>query len=268
MDSLTVIASAWRWNLTGLACCVVLLALYLSLAGLHPSRSLAWYLSGVSLLAAVVCSPLDILARQYLLTAEAVEQILIALVVTYLLVKGLPAGAVRRLHVSYPLAWTAGMLAVLIWYFPRLLDAALTSEAARCLEYASLLVCGAAFWYPLHAPLREQRIPLAPHALLYLAAATAWCSLAGIFVAFGHTVSSAHYIKAADTLHIADSLLNDWSFSRETDQETAGLLFWIGSATVLLTEVMLVYYRWYNAPEAPHSRNPAIMPGAQGTQLR
>jgi hypothetical protein len=68
-----------------------------------------------------------------------------------------------------------------------------------------------------------------------------------MFLAFSHTVSSAHYIHASDTLGIADSLLNEWSFSRETDQETAGLLFWIGAATILLTEVMFVYYRWYNS---------------------
>ncbi len=266
MDTLAVIASAWRWNLTGLGCCGVLLALYALLAGLRPSRSLAWFLSGVLLLAAIVCSPLDILARQYLLTAEAVEQILIGLVVTYLLVSGLPARAVRGLHVSYAVAWIAGMLAVLIWYFPYPLDAALSSESVRCLEYATLLVGGALFWYPLHSPLKEQRIPLAPHALLYLAAGTAWCSLVGIFVAFSHTVSGAHYIKAADTLHIADSLLNDWSFSRETDQESAGLLFWIGSATVLLTEVMFVYYRWYRAGEGPHEPlKPARLPAGPTT---
>jgi hypothetical protein len=33
------------------------------------------------------------------------------------------------------------------------------------------------------------------------------------------------------------------------DQETSGLLFWISTAIILLTEVMLVYYRWYISPE-------------------
>ena len=44
-------------------------------------------------LAAVVCSPLDLLARQYLFTAEAVEQMLVGLVAAHLLVLGTPEKA-------------------------------------------------------------------------------------------------------------------------------------------------------------------------------
>jgi len=110
----------------------------------------------------------------------------------------------------------------------------------------TLLAGGILFWWPLHSPSRGQRIPLVPHSLLYLTAGTVWCSLLGIFVAFGH--SAAHgYAGMPDTLHIADSLLNQWSFTQASDKETAGLLFWVGASTVLLTEVMVVYYRWYVA---------------------
>ncbi len=254
MHTLTVISLAWRWNIPGLICCGTLLALYAILAGIRASRAFACFLAGDIFLAIVVCSPLDLLARQYLFTAEAVEQMLIGLVATYLLVLGAPERAVRRLHldrlhVSYYLAWVAGMATLSMWYFPRLLSATLASDAVRCSEYATLLVGGSVFWWPLHSPLREQRIPPVPQALLYLAAATVWCSLIGLFIAFGHAWSSAHYLMSLDTLNIGDSLVNDWAFTRETDQETAGLVFWISAATVLLTEVMLVYYRWYCSPE-------------------
>jgi putative membrane protein len=145
-----------------------------------------------------------------------------------------------------------------MWYFPRLLNAALASDAVRCAEYATLLAGGALFWWPLHSPIREQRIPLVPNSLLYLAAATVWCSLIGLFVAFGPSWSSSHYLRSIDTLHISDSLVKDWSFTRETDQETAGLLLWISAATILLTEVMLVYYRWYISPEVRNESTGAV----------
>ena len=59
------------------------------------------------------------------------------------------------------------------------------------------------FWWPLHYPLREQRIPLVPNSFyLYLAAATVWCSLIGLFVAFGRSGSSSHYLRSIDTLHL------------------------------------------------------------------
>lgn len=254
MHTLILVSRAWRWSVPGLFCCVAVLALYIMLAGFRPSHRLAWFFAGDVFLSAVVCSPLDLLARQYLFTAEALEQMLIGLLAAYLFVLGTPENAVRRLHldrlrVSYYLTWVTGMAALSMWYFPRLLNAALASDAVRCVEYATLLAGGALFWWPLHSPIREQRIPLVPNSLLYLAAATVWCSLIGLFIAFGPAWSSLHYLRSVDTLHISDSLVKDWSFTRETDQETAGLLFWISSTTILLTEVMLVYYRWYISAE-------------------
>lgn len=249
MQTLAAIFSAWSWNAAGLVCCGALLALYAAFTGFRRTRGLAWFLASVIILAMVVCSPLDLLARQYLLTAEAIEQVLIGLVVTFMLVLGTPEKAVRRLRVPYYIAWCIGMLAVSIWYLPSLLNASLDSVAVRCLEYVTLILGGVAFWLPLHSPRQEQRIPMVPQSLFYLAAATVWCSLAGLFLAFSHLSTSLHYTHSSDTLGIADSLVNDWRFSRETDQETAGLLFWIISATVLLTEVMFTYYRWYNSPE-------------------
>jgi cytochrome c oxidase assembly factor CtaG len=254
MHTLAVISSAWRWNVPGLLCCALVLALYVAFAGIRPSRALAWFIGGEAFLAMLVCSPLDVLARQYLFTAEAAQQMLIVLVAAYLLVVGTPGKAVRRLRlhrlrISYGVAWTIGMAAISVWYLPHLLNAALASDSVRFLEYCTLLAGGAVFWWPLHAPLRQHRVPLVPHAVLYLAAATVWCSLIGIFIAFGQSWSRAHYLNTPDTLRIAESLVSDWSFTRETDQETAGLVFWIGAATVLLTEVMFVYYRWYVSPE-------------------
>jgi hypothetical protein len=68
-----------------------------------------------------------------------------------------------------------------------------------------------------------------------------------LFLAFAQPSIYSGYANPPDTLHIADSLVVDWSFTRENDQQTGGLLFWIGSATVLLSEVMAVYIRWYRS---------------------
>jgi len=252
MHTLAVIASAWQWNVPGLVCCGAILAVYAALGGLRRSRTLAWFVSAEIFLAVVVCSPLDLIARQYLLTGEAIEQLSIGLVASYLFTLGAPESLLRKLHldrvrVPYFLAWIAGMAVLSIWYLPRLLNAALLSSAVRGVEYATLLAGGAMFWWPIHSPLREQRIRLVPTSLLYLAAATVWCSLLGLALAFAQT--SGHYLRGPDTLHIADSLVTDWSLTPENDQQTAGLLFWIGAAAVLLTEVMSVYYRWYISPE-------------------
>src|SRR5260370_22884089 len=129
--TLAVMGSAWRWNLPGLTCCAVLLVLYGGLTGFCPARSLTWFLAADTFLAIVVCSPLDLLARQYLFTAEAVEQMTIGLVASYLFVLSVPEKAVRWLRISWLLAWVTGMAALSMWNFPRLLNATLSSSVVR-----------------------------------------------------------------------------------------------------------------------------------------
>ncbi len=246
MHTIAVISSAWRWNLAGLILCAVLLLLYAAFSAFRLARGWVWFLGGVFLLAILVCSPLDLLAREYLFTANAIDQMLIGLVVPYLLVRGMPGINLRIPMVG---AWIAGMVSLSVWFLPWLLNASLNSEAMRGVELAVLLAGGIAFWWPIYSPSRAQRIPLLPHTLVYLATATGWCSLLGLFLAFEKPLLIARYVQSPDPLHISESLLMDWSFSRETDQQTAGLLFWIGAATVLLSEVMVTYYRWYKSAE-------------------
>ena len=252
MHTLAIIAAAWRWNPAGLACCAIWPILFVAAKGWRSWRRLAWFAAGDVFLATVVCSPLDLLARQYLLTAEEVEQVLIALAATYLLVRGVPQSAARRLRLQAPRFWhyfafAAGMAAISMWQVPRLLNVSLANPAVRGLEYLTLSAGGIAFWWPIHSSAEEQRIPMVPTSLLYLTGATVWCSVIGLIVAFAQPWSNARYLQPEDTLGIADSLVKDWSFTRELDQQTAGLLFWVGAATVLLTEVFLIYIRWYRA---------------------
>jgi cytochrome c oxidase assembly factor CtaG len=244
VTTLSIVAHAWRADPAGLAICAALLILYLAAGGFSRS-SLLWFLAAELFLAAVVCSPLDLLARQYLFTAEAVERVLIALTAPYLFLLSLPPRL--SLPVNRYIAWMAGMGALLIWFLPAPLNRALSSEPIRAVEFATLFAAGLMFWWPIHAPSPDRRMPLLPASLLYLAAATVWCSLLGLFLAFAQPSIYSGYANPPDTLHIADSLVVDWSFTRENDQQTGGLLFWIGSATVLLSEVMAVYIRWYRS---------------------
>lgn len=244
MPTVWIVARAWRANPPGLAVCAVMLVLYLAAGGFSRSR-LLWFLAAEVLLAAVVCSPLDVLASRYLFTAEAVERVLIALAAPYLFLLSMPPRLSFR--VNRYVAFFAGMGVLLIWFLPGLLNRAFASQAIRGVEYATLIAGGLIFWWPMHAPASDQRMPLLPDSLFYLAAATVWCSIVGLFLAFAQPSIFSHYVIAKDTLHIADSLITDWSFTRENDQQTAGLLFWIGAATILLSEVMAVYIRWYRS---------------------
>jgi cytochrome c oxidase assembly factor CtaG len=258
VSTIAAVASAWRWHWTGIAACAALFILYCAVTRVRSWRALLWFLSGDALLAVILCSPIDLMARNYLFTAEGIERIFLSLTVPYLLVRGATEN-IARVRIPYIVAWIAGMATLSIWFLPHPLNAALASEMIRRVEIGTLVAGGMMFWWPLHSPVRRQRIPMVPNALLYLTAATVWCSLLGLFLTFEQPWYFPRYSSPLDTLHIADSLMRDWSFTRENDQQTGGLLFWIGAATILLSEVMFTYYRWYvaeskNSPETPHGR--------------
>lgn len=246
MHTIAIVVSAWRWHGTAIAACAALLVLYGVLTRFASWRGLLWFLAGDALLAVVLCSPIDLMARNYLFTAEAVERLLLVFTIPYLVVRG-ATDRIALFKIHYAVAWTIGMATLAIWFLPRPLNAALASEAIRRVEIATLIAAGIVFWWPLHSPRKQQRIPMVPNALFYLTAATVWCSLLGLFLAFEQPWYFPRYSSPLDVLHIGDSLLRDWSFSRENDQQTGGLLFWIGAGAVLLSEVMFTYYRWYKA---------------------
>lgn len=263
MHTWAVIGSAWRWNTPALAGCGAVFLLYCVLNKFHSWSFFLWFLSGDALLALILCSPLDLLARDYLFTAEAVERVFVFFTVPYLLMRGFSEKmAVRlrldRIRLHYAIAWTLGMVALSFWYLPSMLNAALASDHARAAEIVTLIAGGALFWSPLHSPARRGRIPMVPNALFYLVAATVWCSLLGLILAFEQAWYFPRYAKPLDVLGIADSLVRDWSFTRENDQQTGGLLFWIGAATVLLSEVMFTYYRWYVAGRTREDARSAV----------
>lgn len=254
MHALIVLARAWQWNIAGLVCCAALLIVYLCLRVWRDSRALAFFLAAEALIAAVTCSPLDLLARQYLLTAEAVERVFLGLAAPYLLVLAIPRRSrPSRFRLDYRLGWIAGMGALAIWFLPRALNFALAATGGRIAENATLLACGIAFWWPLESPFPRDRLGLVPASQFYLVAATVWCSILGLFLAFTQPGWISRYTTPADTLHIAGTLVEQWSFTRENDQQTAGLLFWVFAGFILLSEVMLVYYRWYKAAESASS---------------
>jgi cytochrome c oxidase assembly factor CtaG len=255
--TISIVASAWRWHPAAIAACALAFLAHGAVTRMRNGRSLLWFGSGLALLATVLCSPLDLLARDYLFTAEAIERILLALIIPYLLVRGTEE-KLARLRVPYAAAWVIGMAALSVWFLPRALNAALANESIRRLEIASVVAGGMIFWWPLHSPRRDQRIRLVPNALFYLTAAAIWCSLLGLFLAFEQPWYFPRYSSPLDVLRISDSLLRDWSLNRETDQQTGGLLFWTGAGFVLLSEVVLTYFRWYIAQKTPQKAKTRI----------
>ncbi len=226
-------------------------ALFFAIPGVRAKGRGGWFVSALLLLALLYSSPIDVLARHYLLSADVFERVTAVLFLPWMLATDLSPSP--RLRTPGPaklqpvLAWLAGMGVLAVWYVPTIYNATLASPGLRATAILTSVVAGLWFWLPLVGPEGPGKIRPVPAGNWYLLGATIWCSALGLGLAFSRPSVLRAYDNPNDPFGILPTLRDQFRLTRAADQETAGLLFWIGSCTVLLCGVMLMFYRWYVA---------------------
>ena len=147
---------AWSWNAEALVP-LVLAAWYLVATrdGRESARSAA-FLAGCALLVAALVTPLDTLARSYLVWAHLLQNVVLAEWAPLLLVLGVPPALAARLSrprllrlltqpfVALPV-WVATYA---LWHVPALYDAALRRpDTLLAVEHLTYVVAGLLFWW-------------------------------------------------------------------------------------------------------------------------
>jgi len=199
------------------------------------------------LIAGIYASPLEVFSKVYLLSAFVVKHLLLNLAVPLLLVLGLPLAAARRVRVPAAIAWIGAALSLAIWYVPSLYNAALRDSRVEAVQAVSWVLGGILLYLPLCTPAAANRLKPVPPAIVFLFAMTLVASVLGLRLATLSPGLYGSYLAPRDPLHILDDLQNFWHFDPQTDQQTAGLLLWIGSCAVFLSSVMVMFYRMYRS---------------------
>lgn len=211
---------AWSWNPEALAFPILAVAGAVATRSRDAARTAA-FVSGCALATFALVSPLDTLAREFLVWAHLLQNVILAEWAPFLLVLGLsPALAARigrsrvparltRPYVALPL-WV-GTYAV--WHVPALYDAALRHPGSLLvLEHASYVVSGVALWWCV---LQE-----APHLLssgaraAYVFAAFVLSAPLGLLLALVPEPLYDAYASAPERV---------WGLSRLEDQQLGGM---------------------------------------------
>ena len=147
---------AWSWNAEALVP-LVLAAWYLvaTREEQEPPRAVS-FLAGCALLVAALVTPLDTLARIYLVWAHLLQNVVLAEWGPLLLVLGVPPALGRRLSrprvvkaLTHPfVALPLWVVTYAVWHIPALYDAALGRPGSLlALEHATYVVAGILFWW-------------------------------------------------------------------------------------------------------------------------
>ena len=189
--------------------------------GGRDGRRAASFLGGCALLVAALVSPLDTLARESLVWAHLLQNVVLAEWAPLLLVLGVPTAlagrigdvaVVRRMtspFVALPL-WVG---AYAVWHVPALYDAALRHpDSLLALEHATYVLTGLVFWWCVWqgAP---HRLPSGARAA-YAFAAFVLSAPLGLVLALVPEPLYDFYADAPERV---------WGISRIADQQLGGM---------------------------------------------
>ena len=212
----------------------------------------AAFLAGSGVLLVALGPPLDDWADHYLLTAHMVQHLLLTVVVPPLWLLATPGWVLeplRRWRIVDRLGfWLTRPVVALalpafvfaLWHVPVLYEAALRSEPIHVVEHQAFLVLGLLAWWPVLGPLPAWPRLTPPQQCLYLVAQTFPGGLVGSIITLAEPGLYAPY----------DTVRRIFGLGLDTDQELAGLLMWVGTSTVYLGLITVIFFRWAAGEEA------------------
>jgi cytochrome c oxidase assembly factor CtaG len=253
------LTTAWHVDFLFVAGFIAATGGYALVARQADGRATLCFAAGLALLLVAATSPLDALAREYLLSAHMTQHLLLSQIIPPLLLLGLPAtlvaGALRDRRVSAvertlrrPLvAWMAGIAMLWLWHLPAAYELAVTNHTVRHLHHLSVLLAGLIFWWPIVSPVQRSRLGTLP-AVGYLVAACLASTVLGMMLTFAPETVYAAYRQPADSYAILTGL-RAAGLTPRTDQQIAGLIMWVPCCLLYLSSIAGVLIRWYAAPE-------------------
>jgi cytochrome c oxidase assembly factor CtaG len=211
----------------------------------HALRT-ASFLAGCALLVVALVTPLDTLAREYLVWGHLLQNVVLAEWAPLLLVLGIPPALAVRLtrprvvrfltrpYVALPL-WV-GTYA--LWHVPALYDAALRHPSSLlALEHATYVVSGALFWWCVwqDAPHRLSSMARAG----YVVAAFVLSAPLGLVLALVPRPLYDFYAAAPERV---------WGLSRLEDQQLGGMTM-AGEQSIVFFAVFAYWFACFLAEQ-------------------
>ncbi len=226
-------------------------------AGAVSRLQVALFSSGMLVLYLATGSIVDHLADNFLLSAHAVELVMITLVAAPLLVAGTPgwlvdyalrsAGVARVARlVTHPLVDLGAYNGVLlITHLPFFYDWALRNEGPHFLMHAMWFGAGVLMWWPILS--QTPMLPRLSYPLQmgYLFLQSLVPAVMASFITFSDSVVYSFY----------EEVPRIWGLSVIEDQQIAGGLMKLFGSLILWSFLVAVFFRWY-ALEKAQEQNP------------
>lgn len=209
-------------------------------------RSTTYFLSAIVLLFASLQGPLHELSDYYSFSAHMVQHLLVTLIMPPLLLKGIPAwliDPVLRLKYVFPIArfltspfvgFALFNVVFALWHAPGFYQRALGQPTVHSLEHILFMGTALLTWWPIFSPTALLPRLNDPLQMIYLFAQSLIPTVLGALITFADIVLYPYYAAAPRVIGL----------SPLDDQQAAGLLMWLGGATIVLLILTHRFFRW------------------------
>lgn len=246
----------WHWSPLTLIGLLLLCALYttgLRVAGRHNAhlplekRRLAAFISAIALIALMLLTPIDMIARTQLFVAHMVQVVILVTLCSPLLLYSCPSWLIQpvidnrvtrhivRFLTQPVIASCIFNITFLIWYTPRIYSQTLTNGTLYHVELWAVLLTSLLNWWPLIGPVRTLHRMSYPLQMLYAFIDGQPVDIFAFLLVFTEVVFYPQYI-------VPRSFTN-FGFNALADQTLAGSLLLI-PGLVDLVVMSPLFFRW------------------------
>ncbi len=218
----------------------------LGLAPRVERKQVACFLSAMLIMFVALQGPLHELSDYYLFSAHMLQHLLVTLIMPPLLLKGLPDWLLRpvlqqryvlpaaRVLTSPFVAFAPFNVVFALWHVPGFYQSALGQPAIHSLEHMLFMSTAVLTWWPVFSPTPLLPRLSEPAQMLYLFAQSIIPTILGALITFADFVLYRFYAAAPRVVGL----------SPLDDQQAAGLLMWLGGASITLFVLTMRFFSW------------------------
>ena len=211
-------------------------------------RQVALFLGGLLIAFVSLQGPLHELSDYYSFAAHMVQHLLVTMIMPPLLLKGLPSWLidpvlrsrwvypVARLLLKPAIALAPFTIIFSLWHVPAFYQRALGDPVVHGLEHVLFMTTAIWSWWPIFTTSEVFPRLSEPAQMLYLFIESIIPTILGAIITFANIILYEFYAAAPRVIGL----------SPLDDQQAAGLLMWLGGASIVLFVLTLRFFTWMN----------------------
>jgi putative membrane protein len=265
----TANVSFWSWSADpGVAFGVSAAAwYYFRRAGGRPDEGIApiprarriSFAAGLLTIVLALMSPIGVLADDHSLAFHMLQHVMLTIAAPVLILLGIPAWMyapvirafggklwrVWRVLTLPVIAFVLFQLPYSVYHVPAVYDLSLRYLPIHIAAHMFLLVVAMISWWSVLAPSPELGKVAPAIAMIYLFVQTIPGQIVGALITYADHVLYPTYLDAPRV----------FGLSAMNDQQIGGLIMWVGTSTIYLAAVAIVFFRWASREDRAHQKH-------------